>query len=132
MLYEVITNVVKACPVNFDDLVRMLTIVGSLFGGSLTMQQEIVREKETLNELKSYYKAEVLNEHSFENIVGRSTKMQQIFSLIDTVSPTDATILVRGETGTGKELIANYTFDRFVVGASNRLAHAASLRNNFV
>ncbi len=99
-------NVVKGCALNFDDLVRMLTIVGSLFAGSLQLQQELVKEKETLNELKSYYKAEVLNEHAFENIVGRSTKMKQIFSLIDTVAPTDATILVRGETGTGKELIA--------------------------
>ncbi|MBN2896562.1 MAG: sigma 54-interacting transcriptional regulator, partial [Campylobacterales bacterium] len=99
-------NVVKGCSLNFDDLVRMLTIVGSLFAGSLRQQQELVKEKETLSELKSYYKAEVLNEHAFENIVGRSTKMKQIFSLIDTVAPTDATILVRGETGTGKELIA--------------------------
>jgi len=99
-------NIGRDCPIDFDALVRMLTIVGSLFAGSLRVQQTIVEEKKNLDELKSYYKSELLNEHKFENIVGRSTKMQQIFSMIDTVAPTDATILVRGETGTGKELIA--------------------------
>ncbi len=99
-------NIGRDCPMDFDELVRMLTIVGSLFAGSLKTQATFVKEKEELQELKSYYRAEVLHEHQFENIVGKSTKMQQIFSLIDTVAPADATILVRGETGTGKELIA--------------------------
>ena len=91
---------------DFDDIVRMLTIVGSLFAGTLATLQRFAKEKESLTELKSYYKDEMLGEHKFENIIGRSTKMQQIFSMLDTVAPTDATILVRGETGTGKELIA--------------------------
>ncbi len=91
---------------NFDDIVRMLTIVGSLFAGTLATQRKHVQEKEALTELKTYYKDQVLGEHKFESIIGKSTKMQQIFSMLDTVAPTDATILVRGETGTGKELIA--------------------------
>ncbi len=91
---------------NFDDIVRMLTIVGSLFAGTLATQRRFAKEKENLNELKSYYKDQVLDEYRFENIIGKSSKMQQIFSMLDTVAPTDATILVRGETGTGKELIA--------------------------
>jgi Nif-specific regulatory protein len=91
---------------NFDEIVRMLTIVGSLFAGTLATQQRFAREKESLNELKTYYKDQALDEYKFENIIGRSSKMQQIFSMLDTVAPTDATILVRGETGTGKELIA--------------------------
>jgi Nif-specific regulatory protein len=91
---------------NFDDIVRMLTIVGSLFAGTLATQRRHVQEKESLTELKTYYKDQVLGEHKFENIIGKSTRMQQIFSMLETVAPTDATILVRGETGTGKELIA--------------------------
>ncbi len=91
---------------NFDDIVRMLTIVGSLFAGTLATQRRFSQEKESLNQLKSYYKEELLDEYKFENIIGKSSKMQQIFSMLDTVAPTDATILVRGETGTGKELIA--------------------------
>ncbi len=99
-------NIGKQNPLNFDEIVRMLTIVGSLFVGSLKLEQTIVQEKESISELKTYYKEEMQKEYKFENIIGRSTKMQHVFSLINTVAPTDATILIRGETGTGKELIA--------------------------
>jgi len=42
----------------------------------------------------------------FEEMVGHSPEMQQIFSLVEQIAPADATVLVRGETGTGKELVA--------------------------
>jgi Nif-specific regulatory protein len=99
-------NIGKGSPLNFDEIVRMLTIIGTLFMGSLKVAQTIVKEKESISELKTYYKEEMQKDYKFENIVGRSTKMQQVFSLINTVAPADATILIRGETGTGKELIA--------------------------
>lgn len=99
-------NIGKNSPLNFDEIVRMLTIVGSLFVGALKVQQTITKEKESLSELKTYYKEEMQKDYNFENIVGRSTRMQQVFGMINTVAPTDATILIRGETGTGKELIA--------------------------
>ncbi|MDD2789032.1 MAG: sigma 54-interacting transcriptional regulator [Sulfurimonas sp.] len=106
-LFGVISaNINKNSLLSFNDIVRMLTIVGSLFGGTLATQNRFAKEKENLTELKTYYKEEVLSEYKFESIIGRSTKMQQIFSILETVSPSKATILVRGETGTGKELIA--------------------------
>jgi Nif-specific regulatory protein len=99
-------NIGAGAPLNFDDIVRMLTIVGSLFAGTLATQRRFAKEKEELTELKTYYRDELLSDHKFENIIGKSTKMQQVFSMLETVAPSDATILVRGETGTGKELIA--------------------------
>jgi Nif-specific regulatory protein len=99
-------NIGGGGPLDFDDIVRMLTIVGSLFAGTLATQQRFAKEKAELTELKTYYKDELLGDHKFENIIGKSTKMQHIFSMLETVAPSDATILVRGETGTGKELIA--------------------------
>ena len=99
-------NISKETLLDFDDIVRMLTIVGSLFAGTMASQQRFAKEKENLKELKTYYKEEMLSTHKFESIIGKSTKMKQIFSMLETVSPSDATILVRGETGTGKELIA--------------------------
>ncbi|MEN8728106.1 MAG: sigma 54-interacting transcriptional regulator [Sulfurovum sp.] len=99
-------NISKDSQLNFDEIVRMLTILGSLSIGSMTVHRRFTKEKENIQELKSYYQEEMLSEYKFENIIGRSKNMQQIFSMIETVAPSDATILVRGETGTGKELIA--------------------------
>lgn len=99
-------NILESSAMDFDDIVHMLTIVGTLFGGTLAIQKKFAKEKETLSELKTYYKDQSLSEYKFENIIGKSSKMRVVFSMLETVSPSDATILVRGETGTGKELIA--------------------------
>ncbi len=70
----------------------------------LTLQRALdfqcaVRENTILKrELKDRYK--------FENIVGTSSKMQQVYNLIAKVADTDSTILIQGESGTGKELVA--------------------------
>src|SRR3972149_11378517 len=53
-----------------------------------------------------YLRKEVSKKYSFENIITKNSKMQKIFDLITAVSETDATVLVQGETGTGKELVA--------------------------
>ena len=42
----------------------------------------------------------------FDEIVGASSEMQQVFTLVEQIAPSDATVLIRGETGTGKELVA--------------------------
>lgn len=99
-------NISKSSQLDFDEIVRMLTILGSLSVGSLMVHRRFTKEKESIQELKSYYKDEMLSEYQFENIIGKSKNMRQIFSMIETVAPSDATIFIRGETGTGKELIA--------------------------
>jgi len=99
-------NIGKNSPLDFDEIVRLLTIVGTLLVSSSKVQQTITKDKESLTQLKTYYQEEMQKEYKFENIVGKSTKMQHVFGMINTVAPTDATILIRGETGTGKELIA--------------------------
>ena len=50
--------------------------------------------------------SEVRSEFPFGNIVGKSTALQKVLRAIQTVAPTDSTVLIYGETGTGKELIA--------------------------
>ena len=49
---------------------------------------------------------EFRNEYKFENLVGRSPQMQEIYRLIGKVADTESTILIQGESGTGKELVA--------------------------
>ncbi len=53
-----------------------------------------------------YLKKELKERYKFENIIGTSAKMQQVYNLIAKVADTDSTILIEGESGTGKELVA--------------------------
>jgi len=51
-------------------------------------------------------RTEIQRKYSFQNIVGKDSKMREIFNMILAVAPTKSTILIKGESGTGKELIA--------------------------
>ena len=53
-----------------------------------------------------YLRKEVTEKYSFPNIIGHHPKMQEIFEIISKVAETDATVLIQGESGTGKDLIA--------------------------
>jgi two-component system nitrogen regulation response regulator GlnG len=53
-----------------------------------------------------YLSAEMSEKHAFGNIIGRSRAMQRVYKLIGQVAPTDLTVLIRGASGTGKELVA--------------------------
>jgi DNA-binding NtrC family response regulator len=54
----------------------------------------------------TYLRKELKNRYRFENIIGTSQKMQQVYNLVNKVADTDSTVLIVGESGTGKELIA--------------------------
>jgi len=54
----------------------------------------------------TYLRKELKNRYRFENIIGTSRKMQNVYSLINKVADTDSTVLIVGESGTGKELVA--------------------------
>ncbi|MCH9812924.1 MAG: sigma 54-interacting transcriptional regulator [Epsilonproteobacteria bacterium] len=100
-------NMTDKTPYGINEIVRMLTIIGAIFTKMFMTKVACEIEKEQIEELNSYYKEELGVSHNFENIIGKSKKMQQIFSILQTISPTPATVLIRGETGTGKELIAS-------------------------
>jgi len=53
-----------------------------------------------------YLRQELQEKYGFHNIVGKSKKMQEIYRIISKVAPTDSTVLIYGQSGTGKELIA--------------------------
>jgi len=71
---------------------------------SLVLNKAIC-EREMSREL-SKLKKQVRSEYAFHNIIGVSRKMRDIFDMIRTVGPTDASVMIYGETGTGKELLA--------------------------
>jgi formate hydrogenlyase transcriptional activator len=67
---------------------------------------EVADQKNKLTLDKLYLEDELRNELKFEEIVGRSQALRQVLEQIETVAPTDSTVLIYGETGSGKELIA--------------------------
>jgi len=68
--------------------------------------REIAELKNKLAEEKLYLEEEIRTEHNFEEIVGESAALKRVLSQVETVAPTESTVLIQGETGTGKELIA--------------------------
>jgi DNA-binding NtrC family response regulator len=74
--------------------------------GILIAMLEKAGEKLALSAENRRLKEELREHTAFANIVARSDKMRQLFHLIRSVAPTDASVLVHGENGTGKELVA--------------------------
>lgn len=63
-------------------------------------------ERSELLEENMHLKQELKSRYSFEGIIGSSSKMQEVFKIVERVANSNATVLIRGESGTGKELIA--------------------------
>jgi formate hydrogenlyase transcriptional activator len=68
--------------------------------------RQIAELRDKLTQEKQYLEEEINLENRFEDIVGESAGLRQVLKEIETVAPTDATVLIQGETGTGKELLA--------------------------
>jgi formate hydrogenlyase transcriptional activator len=73
---------------------------------------EISSLKDKLAQEKLYLEEEIRGEIDFEGIVGQSSALRHVLDLVETVAPSDSTVLLLGETGTGKELIARAVHDR--------------------
>jgi formate hydrogenlyase transcriptional activator len=74
--------------------------------------REIAQLTERLAEERLYLESEIRAEHPFGDIVGESALLREALRQVEIVAPTDATVLILGETGTGKELIARAIHDR--------------------
>jgi formate hydrogenlyase transcriptional activator len=68
--------------------------------------ERIEEQNAQLAQEKLYLEDEIRSDHLFENIVGRSPALRRVLREIETVAPTDSTVLITGETGSGKELVA--------------------------
>jgi DNA-binding NtrC family response regulator len=75
-------------------------------------------EQRRLKSENAYLRSQLEDRYSFEGIVGKSRPMERLFQLLETVAPTNSTILISGETGTGKEVVA-----RAIHHNSSRRAH---------
>ncbi|HXO34030.1 MAG TPA: sigma 54-interacting transcriptional regulator [Candidatus Acidoferrales bacterium] len=74
--------------------------------------REIAELKDKLAQEKLYLEDEIRGEMDFEGIVGQSSGLRHVLNLVETVAPSNSTVLLLGETGTGKELIARAVHER--------------------
>ena len=80
--------------------------------GNALPYKEISDLEDKLAQEKLYLEEEIRSEMNFENIIGNSPAIKHVLELVETVAPSDSTVLLLGETGTGKELVARAIHDR--------------------
>ena len=90
-----------------EDRARFLEMIANLIGQSLRLSLQVEQEKRSLLEERDLLRRTVRHQHGFDSIVGRSAVMRRVFDQVRLVAKWNTTVLIRGETGTGKELIAN-------------------------
>jgi formate hydrogenlyase transcriptional activator len=79
---------------------------------NMKFYEEIATLKARLEKENTYLREEIRTEHNFEEIVGNSPALLAVLRAVEQVAPTDSTVLINGETGTGKELIARAIHNR--------------------
>ena len=92
-----------------EEDVDLLTAVGEQVAVAVEnalAYRKIDELKNKLQEEKLYLQEEIRSEYNFEEIIGTSPALKRALEDVETVAPTDSTVLIFGETGTGKELIA--------------------------
>ncbi|NPA41520.1 MAG: sigma-54-dependent Fis family transcriptional regulator [Aquificae bacterium] len=94
---------------SLDELTRFLNMIATLIANSFSLERKVEEERKGLEiekkalemELKRIYK-----DLKVEGIVGRSRQILEVLDLVHRVAPTNATVLLRGESGVGKEVFA--------------------------
>jgi Nif-specific regulatory protein len=85
---------------------RLLTIISSIVAQAVRIHGLVKKEKETLTSENQRLKRELKKKFHPVNIIGESKRMVDVYSSIELVSTTRASVMLRGDSGTGKELIA--------------------------
>jgi len=93
--------------VSLDEDLRLLTIISFIIAQAVASYRLREKEKVKLQFENVELKRELAKKFHPVNIIGKSKRMEEVYEAIDMVSQTRSTVLLRGETGTGKELVAH-------------------------
>jgi Nif-specific regulatory protein len=86
---------------------RFMAMVAQLVAQTVRLATEIDRERRDLTDERDRLRRAVRGNYGFDNIIGHSPAMKKVFELVRQVAKWNTTVLIRGDSGTGKELIAN-------------------------
>ena len=100
-------------PQDIDFLAQVANQIAIAVENALAFQ-EIKQLRTQLSRERIYVEDELRSEKGFEEIIGRSPEIRSVLCKIETVAPIDSTVLIYGETGTGKELVARAIHERSV------------------
>jgi Nif-specific regulatory protein len=97
-------------PYESDELLksdhRFIDLIGTFLGQAIQLNRTVMRQKEVLLEENAQLRAQIRDRFRFENIIGDSPAMHDVYATVAQVASSRATCLLLGETGTGKEMIA--------------------------
>ncbi len=99
-----------------EELIQRLRLLGEIFANAVVRKQKELEIQNAFQEIKklkdqleadcTYLREEIDFEHNAHNMIGQSDPLRHVFLKIEQIAPTDITVLILGETGTGKELVA--------------------------
>jgi Nif-specific regulatory protein len=92
--------------VSLEDDARLLTIIASCLSQAVRLRQLAQEELEKVKDENVRLQEELKNRHAPKNIIGNSKTMRNVYALIDKICPTNTTVLILGESGAGKEMVA--------------------------
>lgn len=108
-------QVVSAIPSRYtdEDIAFLLQVANQLaLALDNALCYDLIRSlRDQLHKENVYLQEEIKSTHNFEEIIGESPAIRRVLRSVEQVAPTDSTVLIRGETGTGKELIARAIHD---------------------
>ncbi len=100
-------DMVSTQDMDLDRWERFLNIIAGLMAQKIKVLEEIHQDQKRLRDENRLLKKELGRKYRFQNLIGESKKMQEVFYLVSQVAESNATVLILGESGTGKELVAN-------------------------
>jgi Nif-specific regulatory protein len=92
---------------NFDASLRLLNIISTMVAQAIKLNKMVESERAMLRDENVRLRRELKTRFAVNNMVGTSNAMQEVYRLIEQVADSNATVLIRGESGTGKDLVAH-------------------------
>ena len=92
---------------NFDADVRLLNIISTMVAQAVKLNKLVESDRRELRDENVRLRQQLKTRFNIHNMVGNSNAMQEVYRLIEQVADSNATVLIRGESGTGKDLVAH-------------------------